>query len=52
MSPPQEKLSEYQIPEFIGTTNGELWEYKNKLIEILLRHNNDKKEIKIWVETN
>ena len=50
--PPQDKLIEYKIPEFTGKTNGELWEYKNKLVELILRHNNDKQEIKLWLEAN
>lgn len=50
LQPPLERLIEYEIPEFTGKTNGELWEYKDRLIELLLRHNNDKKELKIWLE--
>ena len=48
--PPPDRLIEYEIPEFTGNTNGELWDYKDTLIQLLLRHNNDKRELKLWVK--
>lgn len=50
LEPPRDRLVEYQIPEFTGNTNGDLWNYKNDLIQLLKRHNNDKREIKLWLE--